>query len=158
MRNAARRPHRLRADRVDLCSVGRQLDAAPLGLALTHSAIRLVGLTRTKYRQGSTSDAAHGQSRYVPLMLHDFLHANRVELMARCRAKVATRSSPSPTPSELNDGIPVLLDQLVAMLRAELVARPSQAEAPTTDIDLSATKHGADLLLKGFTVDQVVHD
>ncbi|MEO7736298.1 MAG: HAMP domain-containing sensor histidine kinase [Kofleriaceae bacterium] len=91
-------------------------------------------------------------------MLHDFLQANRMELMSRCRAKVATRSSPAPAPSELNYGIPVLIDQLVEMLRAELVAGPSQADGPTTDIDLSATKHGADLLRKGFTVDQVVHD
>ncbi len=29
-------------------------------------------------------------------MLHELLHTNRVELTARCRAKVAARSSPAP--------------------------------------------------------------
>ena len=63
-----------------------------------------------------------------------------------------------PTERELNYGIPILIDQLVEMLRAEVVAGRSQAAAPTTDIDRSAAKHGAELLRKGFSVDQVVHD
>ena len=90
-------------------------------------------------------------------MLHEFLQANRLELTTRCRAKVATRSSPIPTEIELSHGVPVLIDQLIEMLRAEQMVTPHPT-ASTTDIDRSAAKHGAELLRKGFTVDQVVHD
>jgi signal transduction histidine kinase len=92
-------------------------------------------------------------------MLHEFLQLNRGELSARCQTKVARRSSPAATASELH-GIPVLIDQLIEMLRTE---HPEQtagrmAESLTTDIDRSAAQHGGELLRKGFTVDQVVHD
>lgn len=92
-------------------------------------------------------------------MLHEFLDVNRAELAARCRAKVATRSPPQPTAVELRYGVPMLIEQMVAMLRAEQhggqIAEP--AELPPV-IDSSAAKHGDELLREGFTVDQVVHD
>jgi signal transduction histidine kinase len=96
----------------------------------------------------------------VGAMLHDFLQVNRGELTARCKAKVARRSSPAPTASEVEFGVPVLIDQLIDMLRTE---HPEQtagriAESLTTDIDRAAAHHGGELLRKGFTVDQVVHD
>jgi signal transduction histidine kinase len=92
-------------------------------------------------------------------MLHEFLQANRLELTTRCRNKVAARPSPTPTEIELSHGVPVLIDQLIEMLRAEqMVTQISHPVAPTTDIDRSAAKHGAELLRRGFTVDQVVHD
>jgi hypothetical protein len=67
-------------------------------------------------------------------------------------------------------GVPVLIDQLVEMLRDE---RHETPEPPMADIrerrcaadpavsaaiGKSAVKHGADLMRRGFTVDQVVHD
>jgi signal transduction histidine kinase len=92
-------------------------------------------------------------------MLHEFLQTNRVELAARCRVKVATRASPASTATEREYGVPVLIDQLVEMLRAEQTAgQISESAALTTDIARSAAKHGGALLHKGFTVDQVVHD
>src|SRR5687768_11226848 len=84
-------------------------------------------------------------------MLHEFLEIHREDIMARCRAKVATRSVPPPTRAEIDHGVPVFLDQLVAALR-------SGGRRLNTEISRSAVLHGHDLLLQGFTVSQVVHD
>jgi signal transduction histidine kinase len=83
-------------------------------------------------------------------MLHDFVTNNRTEIIRRCRAKVATRSAPPPTTAEIEHGVPVFLDQLVAALRGGGSSSP--------EINGSAVLHGHDLLLQGFTVSQVVHD
>jgi signal transduction histidine kinase len=83
-------------------------------------------------------------------MLHHFISSNRQEIIARCRTKVSTRSIPSPTKAELDHGVPVFLDQLVDALR-----RQSHS---STDIASSAVQHGHELLRRGFTVSQVVHD
>ena len=82
-------------------------------------------------------------------MLFEFITLNRNEIITRCRAKVATRSIPPPSEAEINHGVPLFLDQLVEML---------ESGGTTLEIDRSAGQHGHDLLLKGFTVSQVVHD
>ncbi len=83
-------------------------------------------------------------------MLHDFLFANRAAIIARTRAKVASRVAPCATPEELESGIPLFLDQLVETLRSPNRDNDAIAE--------SATQHGLDLMKRGFTVGQVVHD
>jgi signal transduction histidine kinase len=83
-------------------------------------------------------------------MLHDFVTSHRDEIISRCRAKVAKRMIPPPTEAEIDHGVPVFLDQLVKALRPGFVAN--------ADINDSAIQHGHELLLKGFTVSQVVHD
>ena len=83
-------------------------------------------------------------------MLHEFISLNRVEIITRCRAKVATRSVPPPTDDEIDHGVPLFLDLLADALRLHLVSSPAIAK--------SAIQHGRDLLQKGFTVSQVVHD
>jgi signal transduction histidine kinase len=83
-------------------------------------------------------------------MLYEFITFNREEIITRCRAKVAARSIPLPSEAEINHGVPLFLDQLVGMLRS--------GDSSTLEIDRSAGQHGHDLLLKGFTVSQVVHD
>lgn len=91
-------------------------------------------------------------------MLHEFLEANRTELVKRCKAKVAKRPAPQATARELEHGIPLFLDQLISTLTSELGApRPSSSELPK-EIGATAVRHGNELLRKGFTVDQVVHD
>ena len=85
-----------------------------------------------------------------PLMLHEFISANRAEIIRRCRATVATRPVPPPTLAEIDHGVPVFLDQLANALRLGLQSSP--------EIDETATQHGHDLLRQGFTVSQVVHD
>jgi len=84
-------------------------------------------------------------------MLHEFITANREEIIRRCRAKVATRSIPPPTVAEIDHGVPLFLEQLVDALR-------TGGEKLNSEIAMSALLHGHELLLKGFTVSQVVHD
>ena len=83
-------------------------------------------------------------------MLHDFITAHRTEIIARCRAKIASRPAPRPTDDELEYGVPLFLDQIADILRRKLI--PSEAMAK------SATTHGGELSRRGFTVAQVVHD
>jgi signal transduction histidine kinase len=83
-------------------------------------------------------------------MLNEFIDLNREEIITRCRAKVATRSIPPPTESEINSGVPMFLDQLVRALRSGRIG--------SAEIDQSAAQHGHDLLLQGLSVSQVVHD
>jgi signal transduction histidine kinase len=64
---------------------------------------------------------------------------------------VLGRTAPRPTDTELHTGIPLFLDQLVAVL-----GDPSAPSTP--EITASAIKHGGDLQQMGFTVSQVVHD
>lgn len=82
-------------------------------------------------------------------MLHDFLAANTPEILARARAKVAARKTPTPTEAELRNGVPLFLGQLIDRLR--LATLDSEA------IQASASLHGGELLAMGFTVSQVVH-
>jgi hypothetical protein len=84
-------------------------------------------------------------------MLDEFITTYREEIIQRCRVKVAARSLPPPTAVEIDHGVPMFLDQLVAALRRE-------GHALSPDIASSALLHGHDLLNQGFTVSQVVHD
>ena len=83
-------------------------------------------------------------------MLDEFITANRGEIIGRCRAKVATRSEPAPTKAEIDHGVPMFLDQLLEELR--------HGPSAGVDITRTATQHGHDLLLKQYTLSQVVHD
>jgi signal transduction histidine kinase len=82
------------------------------------------------------------------MALYQFIAENHEEIVRRCTAKVATRSQPSETPSE--HGVPLFLDQVVEALRPGVSSNP--------EIGRSAVRHGLELLQKGFTVSQVVHD
>src|SRR5687767_1749544 len=100
-------------------------------------------------------------------MLDEFLARNRDELISRCRAKVSTRPAPRPTETELRYGIPLFVTQLTAALHLERTRGPEHARAVSfplsriqtapgdSDIQRGAAQHGKELLLKGFTVDQV---
>jgi signal transduction histidine kinase len=92
-------------------------------------------------------------------MLHDFLAAQRDELVRRCKLKAASRSSARHPTTDLDHGIPLLIAQLVETLRVEDASPPGApyAEVPHAISD-SASIHGADMLREGFTLDQVVHD
>jgi len=89
-------------------------------------------------------------------------------LIDRCRLKVAQRSASTATDAELEHGVPLFLDQLIRTLRVEQTAEPmrsrkvsgpSGGETPVlSEIGVAAARHGRELLRRGFTVDQVVHD
>ena len=96
-------------------------------------------------------------------MLHEFVTSNRTELIARCRSKVAKRLSPSEMPLALDHGVPLFLQQLVETLRLEQsephpAAFEVERSPAATEIGRAATVHGAEMLRRGYTVDQVVHD
>jgi len=98
--------------------------------------------------------------------MHDFLFNNRVELTARCRAKVALRPSREATVDQLENGVPLFLDQLIRTLRVEQTAEPLDSRTISgpaggggaSEIGTSAALHGRALLDLGFNVSQVVHD
>jgi len=101
-------------------------------------------------------------------MLHEFLVSNRNELVARCKAKVISRPAPRSVKKDLHDGIPLFLTQLTEILREESLeskkvrAAVGAAAGGGSDNDrnigIVAGRHGNDLLLTGFNVDQVVHE
>ena len=88
-------------------------------------------------------------------MLSEFLTTHRKTIIANSRAKVASRPAPRATPVELQTGIPLFLDQLVATLRVE---ESTGGTSSDHQIGLSAAKHGKALQQIGFTAAQVIHD
>jgi hypothetical protein len=96
-------------------------------------------------------------------MLHQFLLSHRSDLIRNCREKVAARFAPANTPDVIDHGVPVFVQQLIDAL----AIRPSAPAGETNpdgrvpfpaEIGRSAALHGGELLRRGFTVDQVVHD
>jgi hypothetical protein len=99
-------------------------------------------------------------------MLHEFLTANRQELMRRCVSKATKRDSPSVIPLVMGlsqgQGVPLFLAQLVEMLRrdqANPVSNGNSASsvAAMAEASRTAALHGKQLLEQGYTIEQVVH-
>ena len=101
--------------------------------------------------------------------MYKFLTNNRDDLIQRCKDKVAKRPLRSSTPEQLANGIPLFLKQLTDTLRAEEEGEPLEGlrisgasggadAASMSEIGVSSTAHGKELLGLGYTVDQVVHD
>src|SRR5580704_17054087 len=82
--------------------------------------------------------------------LATFIGEHRDALIARCRAKVAMRSTRAPLDVASDSGVSLFLDQLCKELRHQ----PSE----TRKINQGALDHGRNLLRQGFTIGQVVHD
>ena len=103
-------------------------------------------------------------------MLDIFVTENRHEIIKRCRAKVANRPRPAPTPAELAYGIPQFLEQLIDALQLRMSSAPDRVGPRTgphghgsrrdehVEIDKSAALHARHLQSQGFTVSQVVYD
>jgi len=100
-------------------------------------------------------------------MMHEFLANNRQDLIERCRAKVAGRPARAATAQQLQNGVPLFLEQLIRTLRVEQtdnpldsrkISGPAGGELTLSEIGASAAQHGRELLKLGFSVDQVVHD
>lgn len=108
-----------------------------------------------------------GRRRILYKMLHEFLDANRADLIARCRAKVGERAIPGASGRELSFGITIFLDQLIKTLRVEKGPEPMRSRKVSglasgiitpSEIGETASRHGRELLQHGFTVEDVVHD
>ncbi|MEP7156196.1 MAG: HAMP domain-containing sensor histidine kinase [Betaproteobacteria bacterium] len=101
-------------------------------------------------------------------MLQLFLIARRSELILRCRQKVIVRTSAEFAASAPQHGIPIFLDQLIQTLGVEHAGKQRASEAisgdadgataATSEIGASAALHGHELLLAGYSVEQLVHD
>jgi hypothetical protein len=96
-------------------------------------------------------------------MLHQFLLLHRRELVRICTEKVAARFAPDDPSDAMDNGVPVFIDQLIDALERKPSESPGNKEPGGAnvypkEIGRSAALHGAELLRRGFTVDQVVHD
>lgn len=101
-------------------------------------------------------------------MLSHFLDENRAELITRCAAKVAKRPARHAFHEQLENGIPMFLEQLIQTLDAESDGDASEGERISgpaggdykgeSEIRVTAMAHGKTLLLLDYTFDQVVHD
>ncbi len=101
-------------------------------------------------------------------MMHNFLSDNREELIARCAAKVGKRPLRNATASQMQNGVPLFLDQLTRVLEAEQDGNRAEglaisgasggAGSELSEIGVGAVAHGKELLSLDYTVDQVVHD
>jgi signal transduction histidine kinase len=85
-------------------------------------------------------------------MLLKFIAGNRAELIRRTQDKVRARSAPRATAEELDNGVPLFLDQFTRLLAG------TKSDVPSEEIGTSASQHGNDLLRRGFSIAQVVHD
>jgi hypothetical protein len=94
-------------------------------------------------------------------MLHEFLTANRIDLIARCREKVARRLTHPGTPPVTTHGVPLFLQQLTDTLRFEQSALDRKADGMkpvAAQTSRAASLHGAELLRQGYGIDQLVRD
>lgn len=96
-------------------------------------------------------------------MLHEFLTRNRQLLIRRCREKVARRFGSNEPAGTIDHGVPLFLQQLVETLRSEQQTDirdngETDSTPAHTEIGRAAALHGTELLRRGFSIDQVVHE
>jgi signal transduction histidine kinase len=97
-------------------------------------------------------------------MLHEFLTANRDDVIAACQARVVQRSGSKQSEAELEHGVPLFLDMIIKMLRDGKTAPDTNNAHSSKDGEagsergVAASRHGRDLMRRGFTVEQVVRD
>lgn len=87
-------------------------------------------------------------------MLHHFVTAHREELVKLTREKIAQRTAPRADEEELQHGVPLFLDQLIQALQHGA----ARSAAAHQEMGEDATRHGQDMLRRGFTVSQLVHN
>ncbi len=88
-------------------------------------------------------------------MLHEFLTSNRQLEISRCSENVAAWFGPAESKQTTGHGVPVLLQQLIEILRDEqntAVRSADSAQTPPTEIGRAAALHGAELLFQGFYI------
>lgn len=99
--------------------------------------------------------------------MYEFLINNRENLATRCREKVALRPGRLASEAQLQNGVPMFLDQLIRTLAVERtsnpmasrnISGPSDGSVALSQVGITAAEHGRELLSLGFSVNQVVHD
>jgi signal transduction histidine kinase len=96
------------------------------------------------------SAARHAIARLDVAMLYEFIDINHNEITRRCQAQVVARWPPTPTSAKSDHSVPLFLTQLVEALRL--------GSSSNAQIGQRALLRGNDLLQRGFTVSQVMHD
>jgi signal transduction histidine kinase len=88
------------------------------------------------------------------MVLEEFIRSHREEILLECRTRANSRNGAGVPPLDLEDGLPLFLEQLGESLRR------SSSQAPIDHVVLrkSAVLHGEALFLRGLTIEQVVHD
>src|SRR5690348_11522335 len=87
-------------------------------------------------------------------MLSEFIASHRQELIERTRSKVALRGAPKTTLEELDQGVPLFLTQL-----GHVFEREADHAAPDGSLmGIEATALGSELLGKGYSIAEVVHN
>jgi signal transduction histidine kinase len=160
-----------RQDRPISCAVG---DLSLL--AIQHPQIAYLSICNPEHKTNILSSrkveterpsATGSRQPECDAMMHDFLSNNRDDLINRCRAKVARRPLRAATDLQLQNGVPLFLDQLIQTLRVEQtdepmdsrrISGPDSGETSFSVMGTTAAQHGRQLLELGFSVDQVVHD
>ena len=82
-------------------------------------------------------------------MLEEMIVSQRARIIERTRSMVASRRVPRASEFEIEHGVPIFLDQLVARLH--------DVTGGTIDIAATASRHGAELWQAGVLICQVVH-
>jgi hypothetical protein len=106
------------------------------------------GLNRLSERTFDELDA------YPWRVLNDFISLHRAEILALTRKKVAVRLAPRPTETEMEEGVPLFLDQLITVLEAH----EARGTVSDPEVGRTAAYHGASRMRIGFTVEQLVQD
>jgi signal transduction histidine kinase len=87
-------------------------------------------------------------------VLNDFITSHRQELIERTRSKVALRAGPGKSLDGLDNGVPLFLTQLGLVFGREAANATPDGSVMGTD----ATALGSELLGKGYSIAQVVHN
>jgi len=90
-------------------------------------------------------------------MLQEFIVANRGEIVDRVGQRAMGRTGQGGVATKPEQGVPVLLTQIVDALAEASILRILRSESATTTINDSAALHGQQLLRDGFTITQVVN-
>jgi signal transduction histidine kinase len=102
-------------------------------------------------------------------VLHEFLAANRTQLIERCRLKASSRCAESEGDSVYAHGIPELLDQIIKTLRIDMIrgakrtsngsaAPPAGLLEAMFGLSATARRRGQQLQRRGYAIDLLVHD
>ncbi len=91
-------------------------------------------------------------------MLHEFLSAEREEILALCSKKIARLADSRSSSDEMERGLPVFYDELIEVLRADT---DESGEVHNNSIEsvhrASAERQGKESLKLGYSISQVVH-
>jgi signal transduction histidine kinase len=84
-------------------------------------------------------------------MLHEFLHANRDEILQLSAEKTKKLAGLLISSDQLNVGLPLFYEQLIKVLEQKLSLHPSH------EMLMAAASHGKEFLKLGYTLSHVVH-